>query len=551
MCSFFSTVCITILLQISHVAGRYSIRPPNNPVIGYLEKEVILPCVLETLKPIANASFRIQWILEKSEKIEVKNYNRKHGETQDRRYQGRTELFASEINKGNMSLLLRNISLFDQGLYTCKIYLDDWYYMILVQLVLVANGGDPTITLADYKGQGIGLTCSSEGWYPRPQALWLDSRGENRTEKSAIANTEVVAGIFWVFGSITLEPGVDNEVSCKIINNLVKSERESRILISDAFYPTSSPWIAPFIIILVLFGCLITFLAYKWRRKYYKFVTRRICEIMSTKYFRKCLFFCVCANKCVMWQKNRNALNYILHSYYNFSPESMVALIFFVVETEKCTFQAALADIQEHPERLQHELGLRRIQSHAVAVYLDSDCKHPDITISKDGKTATLNAFGEAKSAVGSLVVVGKEGYVAGKHYWEVKVGKRLDWELGVLTQGERDRTRKGKFSVALGEEHWALKCVRGDLFSSQNEEKIEKKQHVPYSNIGLFLDQESGTIQFYSSTMETVLLITTIVLQSTEKLHPLLSFGECALDSAQGPLEVIHMKIPLPFQKV
>ncbi|KAM6451963.1 butyrophilin subfamily 3 member A2-like [Liasis olivaceus] len=307
MCSFFSTICITILLHISHVAGRYSIRPPNNPVVGYLEKEVILPCVLETLNPIANASLRIQWILEKSEKIEVKNYNRKHGETQDRRYEGRTELFASEINNGNMSLLLRNISLFDQGLYTCKIYLDDWYYMILVQLVLAANGDDPTITLVDYKGQGIGLTCSSEGWYPRPQALWLGSRGENRTEKSAIANTEAVVGIFRVFGSITLEPGVDSEVSCKIINSLVKSERESRILISDAFYPTSSPWIVPFTIILVLFGCLIAFLAYKWRQSFQEVsqLEKETSENKRGKCFLKYTFYnsiqnCLCLKKCIL-----------------------------------------------------------------------------------------------------------------------------------------------------------------------------------------------------------------------------------------------------------
>ncbi|XP_063157121.1 butyrophilin subfamily 3 member A2-like [Candoia aspera] len=227
MCSSFSTVSILILLQISHATSKYSIRPPNNPVIGYLEKDIILPCLVQTLEPLAKVNIRIQWILEKSEKIKVKNYNRNDGETQDRRYQGRMELFASEINKGNLSLLLRNISLFDQGLYTCKIYLDDWYDKVVIQLVLAANGGDPTITLLDYNCQGIGLTCSSEGWYPRPQALWQDSKGKNRTEKSAIANKEAAAGIFQVWGSITLQPEVDSEVSCKFINGLVKSERES------------------------------------------------------------------------------------------------------------------------------------------------------------------------------------------------------------------------------------------------------------------------------------------------------------------------------------
>ncbi|XP_025028750.1 butyrophilin subfamily 3 member A1-like isoform X2 [Python bivittatus] len=380
--------------------------------------------------------------------------------------------------------------------------------LVLLQIShTAANGGDPTITLAAYKGQGIGLTCSSEGWYPRPQALWLDSRGENRTEKSAIANTETIAGIFRVFGSITLEPGVDSTVSCKIINNLVKSERESRILISDVFYPTTSLWTGPFITILVLFSCVTAFVTYKWIQSFRE-VSKFEKEAKEMKSER---------------DREKNA-----------------------IEIERMTDKGELSEIRKSSERCSGELALRRAQSHAVAVYLDSDCKHPDITITKDGRAATLNA----KSAVGSLVVVGKEGYVAGKHYWEVKVGDWLDWELGVLTQGERDRTRKEMFSVPLGEERWALKSVRGHLFSNQNEEKIEKKQDNPYSYIGLFLDQESGTIYFYRACTCAPLLITTITIQSTEKLYPFLSFGECDLGCVQDALEVIHMKIPLPFQK-
>ncbi|XP_015746633.2 butyrophilin subfamily 2 member A1-like [Python bivittatus] len=327
-------------------------------------------------------------------------------------------------------------------------------------------------------------------------------------EKSAVVNTEVTTGNFHVFSSITLEPGMDSEVSCKIINNLIKTESESRILISDAFYPTSSPWITPFITILVLSSCLTVFVTYKWRQSFK--------EVLQS-------------------QKETNEMKRERDHEKN------------AIETERMLDQISIYEIQKESERKPVELELRRAQSHAVAVYLESDCKHPDITISEDGRTATLNA----KSAVGSLVVVGKEGYVAGKHYWEIKVGKRLDWELGVLSQAERDRTRKGKFSVPLGEERWALKSVRGHLFSSQNEEKIKQMQFGYYSNIGLFLDQESGKIYFYRACMWAPLLITIIDIPSTEKLHPFLSFGEGALDCTQDILEIIHIKIPLPFQKL
>ncbi|XP_070623311.1 erythroid membrane-associated protein-like [Erythrolamprus reginae] len=198
--------------------------------------------------------------------------------------------------------------------------------------------------------------------------------------------------------------------------------------------------------------------------------------------------------------------------------------------------EANVNEIQELQERFTTSLELERNKSHAVAVYLDSECKHPDLIITKDQKRATLEAFGEAKSAGGSLVVVGKEGYVAGKHYWEVRVGDRLDWELGVLTQAQRDKARKENFSMPLGEGHWALRSVRGDLFFSQSKENVEKKTYS-YSNIGLFLDQESRKLYFYNAYIRAPFLITTITIHSTEKLYPFLSFNECASEHVKNTL--------------
>lgn len=98
----------------------------------------------------------------------------------------------------------------------------------------VENGAEPTISLVDYKGQGIGLTCSSQGWYPEPKVFWL-AGGEDLTKMSDTRNTKTPTGNFSVFSSLTLEPGVSGEVACKIVNNVLQMDSESRILITGEY----------------------------------------------------------------------------------------------------------------------------------------------------------------------------------------------------------------------------------------------------------------------------------------------------------------------------
>ncbi|KAL8176305.1 UNVERIFIED_CONTAM: hypothetical protein K2H54_030592 [Gekko kuhli] len=270
MCSLSTAFCLLMVLQTSHVVytGNFAIIPPPNPVIGFLGEDVILPCQLTTSSVPESIGFTIHWTFDNSsKKIDVKFYDgSKKMETQDRRYQGRTELFHSELSKGNMSLNLKKSQLSDQGQYTCMVYLESWYDQAVVELNVMAKGEEPSISLELYEGHGIGLTCNSKGWYPTPQTLWLDSKGENRTEKSVTINTQTPAGTFSISSSITIEPGADSEISCKIISSVLQLESESRILISDAFYPSTSAWLPPFIISLLLTLGIIIFAVHKLRK---------------------------------------------------------------------------------------------------------------------------------------------------------------------------------------------------------------------------------------------------------------------------------------------
>ncbi|XP_039374743.1 butyrophilin subfamily 3 member A3-like [Mauremys reevesii] len=512
MDSFFpwmTAIHILTFLQTPYlIRGDYKIIHPESPVIGLLGEDVTLPCqMIATSIP---GDIILHWrLVQPQENIDVSSYNRGNKEEkEDERYWGRTEFFHHEMNTGNMSLKLKNVQVSDAGNYMCRVVSENWYDEVVIELHVTARGGESSIYLDNYAGQGIGLTCKSEGWFPKPEVLWLDSKGHNRTEKPITINIKTPAGTYIIESCINIEPGSDNEVSCKIINNMLKTASESRVLISDVIFPTTSPWMAAFLVILFLSMALIAAVSYKLK-KTNDTTSRSVTE------------------KKTMEEEKERLLS--------------------TLEENKRTDQIAIQDIRENIDRLSEELEFRRAQSYAVPITLDPDCKHPELKLSEDQKRVWQEpASPELDAASGALLVVGKEEFMAGRQYWEVEVGKKLDWELGVLSHSARDRVKREKAEKLPEEGYWSLKRSQGDFFSSIENAKIEKKD-IPYEVIGVFLDQEEGRISFYDARHMS--LITTIPAEFTNKIlyYPFLSprnnTGE------QKPLAILPIRAPIPLK--
>lgn len=96
----------------------------------------------------------------------------------------------------------------------------------------LAKGGVPSIFLRSPRKQGIVLTCQADGWFPKPEVIWLDGQGQIRKELSTTKVMMMPSGLYSVLSSMNLIPGSDMEVSCRIVNNLLKTMSESRVLIS-------------------------------------------------------------------------------------------------------------------------------------------------------------------------------------------------------------------------------------------------------------------------------------------------------------------------------
>lgn len=109
-----------------------SFRPPglspeimslNAFPIGNIGEDILLSCILHRRNAVQRLT-RVSVTWEKAGELGfVYQYKDGHPEfgNQNEEFQGRTELFPGVLVEGNASLLLRNVRLTDEGLYTCSI----------------------------------------------------------------------------------------------------------------------------------------------------------------------------------------------------------------------------------------------------------------------------------------------------------------------------------------------------------------------------------------------------------------------------------------------
>uniref|UniRef100_A0A8C9NS50 Erythroblast membrane associated protein (Scianna blood group) n=1 Tax=Spermophilus dauricus TaxID=99837 RepID=A0A8C9NS50_SPEDA len=138
-----------------------------------------------------------------------------------------------------------------------------------------------------------------------------------------------------------------------------------------------------------------------------------------------------------------------------------------------------------------------------VAVTLDPDTAHPKLILSEDRRCVKL---GDTKQPVPDnpqrfdfvVSVLGFEYFTAGCHYWEVYVGDKTKWILGVCSESV---SRKGKVTASPANGHWLLRQSRGNEYQALTSPQTSFRLKEPPRCVGIFLDYEAGIISFYNVT--------------------------------------------------
>ncbi|XP_036453533.1 E3 ubiquitin-protein ligase TRIM39-like [Colossoma macropomum] len=161
------------------------------------------------------------------------------------------------------------------------------------------------------------------------------------------------------------------------------------------------------------------------------------------------------------------------------------------------------------------------IQFYAVDVTLDPDTANRFLILSDDGKQLRCtnlprNVLYSSKRFFSEPYVLAKEGFSSGRFYYEVQVGDKTDWVIGVAEESV-DRFEEfpdGTWTIALWNSN-KYKACEGSCKSLSMRKKPQK--------VGVFVDYEEGLVSFYD--VEARSHIYTFTGQSfTKKLYPFLS---------------------------
>uniref|UniRef100_A0A3Q3JBB1 Uncharacterized protein n=1 Tax=Monopterus albus TaxID=43700 RepID=A0A3Q3JBB1_MONAL len=181
-----------------------------------------------------------------------------------------------------------------------------------------------------------------------------------------------------------------------------------------------------------------------------------------------------------------------------------------------------------HPVSFNHDLKLLQQNKsfavfviYAVDVTLDPDTANPWLQLSQDRRQVRhLGAWQDLPDHPDRfdtvVIVLGREGFTSGRHYWEVQVGEKDDWYLGVAKSSVN---RKGRISVSTTQGYWALARKKGQGYRVSTSPPLLLPLDPKLKQIGVYVDYDEGQVSFYDIRAQTH--IYTLKDTFTEKILP------------------------------
>ncbi|XP_059184654.1 E3 ubiquitin-protein ligase TRIM39-like [Centropristis striata] len=198
-------------------------------------------------------------------------------------------------------------------------------------------------------------------------------------------------------------------------------------------------------------------------------------------------------------------------------------------------FPASVLD----PSPARTQPRMRRVQEYAVDVTLDCNTAHPRLILSEDMKSVRCGdrhqLLPDNPERFDRVVcVIGREAISSGRHYWEVEVGGKTDWDLGVARQSIN---RKGKIEVTPSNGYWFLSLRDKSKYAFRTEPSTDVQLNLRPQRIGVFVDFDKGQVSFYN--VDAKIHIYTFNDTFTECIFPF--FSPCTNKSGKndGPLVI------------
>uniref|UniRef100_UPI003AAB65D6 zinc-binding protein A33 n=1 Tax=Centroberyx gerrardi TaxID=166262 RepID=UPI003AAB65D6 len=177
-----------------------------------------------------------------------------------------------------------------------------------------------------------------------------------------------------------------------------------------------------------------------------------------------------------------------------------------------------------------------------TSVTFDPETAHPNLSLSP---SCTSVWFEEEKDMEACQVnprrfhyyycVMGHQGFTTGRHYWEVEVGRKTAWRVGVA----REDVQRGEMAASgTSSGLWTLSMKGGVVLACTDPKPTRINASTRLVRIGVFLDCDKEEVSFYNAV--TMAPLYTFTMGTV--LVPLFPFyNPCDTDDGKntGPINI------------
>ncbi|XP_061858926.1 zinc-binding protein A33-like isoform X2 [Colius striatus] len=187
---------------------------------------------------------------------------------------------------------------------------------------------------------------------------------------------------------------------------------------------------------------------------------------------------------------------------------------------------------------------LRSIQPAPAPLTFDPESAHPNLIFSRDLTAVTERSQAQPvpcspRRFRQCVNVLGSQMFASGQHYWEVWVGSKTKWDLGVAAEAV-DRAAKVKLCPENG--YWTLRLRNRTEYWATSTPWVRLTPCRPLRKVGVFLDCQEGTVTFFNAGDMSHLF--TFHQVSAERYCPL--FSTCFSDGGDNvePMRLCHLAL-------
>ncbi|GCB72597.1 hypothetical protein scyTo_0002078 [Scyliorhinus torazame] len=174
---------------------------------------------------------------------------------------------------------------------------------------------------------------------------------------------------------------------------------------------------------------------------------------------------------------------------------------------------------------------------------LNANTAHPRLLLSED---LTVVTYGDVKQEVKDnperfdtcVCVLGSEAFTSGKHYWEVQVGSKTEWDLGVVKESIG---RKGHTTATPESGYWIVWLRNGNEYKATTVPRTRLTVPRKPLAIGVYLDYEGGQVSFYN--VDNMSHLYTFIDTFSGRLFPYFSPGINDDGENSEPLRILRIK--------